>query len=83
MLVELSLAPDLPATDRRSGIDRSVAKNPVRQQRDRDRPQRRHGVTAVAASFTSPLTGAPNRGIRIEGDPPFPPRVISRMRTSR
>src|SRR5687767_763445 len=31
------------------------------------------GVNAVAASFTAPLTGAPNRGIRIEGDPPFPP----------
>ena len=31
------------------------------------------GVKAVAASFTAPLTGAPNRGIRIEGDPPFPP----------
>lgn len=28
------------------------------------------GVRAVAASFTAPLTGAPNRGIRIEGDPP-------------
>ena len=27
------------------------------------------GVRAVAASFTAPLTGAPNRGIRIEGDP--------------
>src|SRR5687768_13022493 len=32
-----------------------------------------HGIKAVAASFTAPLTGAPNRGIRIEGDPPFPP----------
>ena len=32
-----------------------------------------HGVKAVAASFTAPLTGAPNRGLRIEGDPPFPP----------
>ena len=32
-----------------------------------------HGVKAVAASFTAPLTGAPNSGIRIEGDPPFPP----------
>ena len=27
------------------------------------------GVRAAAASFTAPLTGAPNRGIRIEGDP--------------
>jgi len=32
-----------------------------------------HGVRAAAAAFTVPLTGAPNRGIRIEGDPPFPP----------
>ncbi len=31
------------------------------------------GVKAAAASFTAPLTGAPNRGIRVEGDPPFPP----------
>jgi putative ABC transport system permease protein len=31
------------------------------------------GVKAAAASFTVPLTGAPNRGIRIEGDAPFPP----------
>ncbi|HEX6215127.1 MAG TPA: ABC transporter permease, partial [Vicinamibacterales bacterium] len=31
------------------------------------------GVRAAAAAFTVPLTGAPNRGIRIEGDPPFPP----------
>ena len=27
------------------------------------------GVRGAAASFTAPLTGAPNRGIRIEGDP--------------
>ncbi len=27
------------------------------------------GVRAAAASFTAPLTGAPNRGIRIEGEP--------------
>ena len=27
------------------------------------------GVRAAAASFTAPLNGAPNRGIRIEGDP--------------
>jgi len=31
------------------------------------------GVRAVAASSTAPLTGAPNRGMRIEGDPPLPP----------
>lgn len=32
------------------------------------------GVRAAAASFTSPLTGAPNRGFRIEGRPQVPGR---------
>jgi predicted permease len=32
------------------------------------------GVRAAAAAFTSPLTGAPNRGIRIEGRPVAPGR---------
>ena len=31
------------------------------------------GVKSVAVSSTAPLTGAPNRGMRIEGDPPLPP----------
>ncbi len=31
------------------------------------------GVRAAAASFTPPLGGAPNRGIRVEGAPPPPP----------
>jgi putative ABC transport system permease protein len=31
------------------------------------------GVLAAAASSTAPLTGAPNRGMRIEGDPVLPP----------
>jgi putative ABC transport system permease protein len=34
-----------------------------------DRLRQGRGVRAAAASFTAPLTGAPNRGIRIEGDP--------------
>jgi predicted permease len=34
-----------------------------------DRMSSTPGVRAVAASFTAVLTGAPNRGIRIEGDP--------------
>ena len=34
-----------------------------------DRLRESRGVRAAAASFTAPLTGAPNRGIRIEGDP--------------
>ena len=38
-----------------------------------DRVRAGHGVRAVAASSTAPLTGAPNRGMRIEGDPVPPP----------
>src|SRR4029453_17348229 len=38
-----------------------------------DRVRGAHGVRAVAASSTAPLTGAPNRGMRIEGDPVLPP----------
>jgi putative ABC transport system permease protein len=38
-----------------------------------DRLRDERGVKAAAASFTAPLTGAPNRGIRVEGDPPPPP----------
>ncbi len=38
-----------------------------------DRVRGGQGVKAVAASSTAPLTGAPNRGMRIEGDPPLPP----------
>jgi predicted permease len=34
-----------------------------------DRLSATPGIRAVAASFTAVLTGAPNRGIRIEGDP--------------
>jgi putative ABC transport system permease protein len=34
-----------------------------------DRVRAGQGVRAVAASSTAPLTGAPNRGMRIEGDP--------------
>jgi predicted permease len=34
-----------------------------------DRLREGRGVRAASASFTAPLTGAPNRGIRIEGDP--------------
>jgi putative ABC transport system permease protein len=35
--------------------------------------QRTPGVRAAAASFTSPLTGAPNRGISVDRRPPSPP----------
>lgn len=35
----------------------------------RDEMRGRPGVRAVAAAFTAPLSGAPNRGVRIVGDP--------------
>ena len=38
-----------------------------------DRVRSGQSVRAVAASSTAPLTGAPNRGMRIEGDPVLPP----------
>ena len=38
-----------------------------------DRVRGSQGVRAVAASSTAPLTGAPNRGMRIEGEPELPP----------
>ena len=38
-----------------------------------DRVRNGRGVRAAAASSTAPLTGAPNRGMRVEGDPPLPP----------
>jgi putative ABC transport system permease protein len=38
-----------------------------------DRLRSAPGVRAAAAGFTSPLTGAPNRGIGIEGRPPKGP----------
>ncbi|HUQ88534.1 MAG TPA: ABC transporter permease [Vicinamibacterales bacterium] len=38
-----------------------------------DRVRGGQGVRAVAASSTAPLTGAPNRGMSIEGDPVLPP----------
>jgi putative ABC transport system permease protein len=38
-----------------------------------DRVRGGPGVRAVAAASTAPLTGAPNRGMRIEGDPVLPP----------
>jgi putative ABC transport system permease protein len=37
------------------------------------RVQQTPGVRAAAAGFTAPLTGAPNRGITIEGRPPAAP----------
>ncbi|MEO8680047.1 MAG: ABC transporter permease [Vicinamibacterales bacterium] len=69
LAAELSLAPDryLASVDAEGRID------PARKIRFIndviDRLSGRPGIRAVAASFTAPLTGAPNRGMRIEGDP--------------
>jgi predicted permease len=37
------------------------------------RVQQTPGIRAAAAAFTAPLSGAPNRGIRVEGRPPTGP----------
>lgn len=66
---EINLAPDYV---RATGDDGRI--DPARKIRYItaviDTVRQAPGVKAVAASFTAPLTGAPNRGIRIEGDPP-------------
>jgi putative ABC transport system permease protein len=72
VLAELNLAPDYLQTVGTQGlIDPSRKLRFINTVLDTVATGR--GVKAVAASFTAPLTGAPNRGIRIEGDPPFPP----------
>src|SRR5688572_14906414 len=72
VLAELNLAPDYLQTVGDQGlIDPSRKIRFITTVLDTARSG--PGVNAVAASFTAPLTGAPNRGIRIEGDPPFPP----------
>jgi predicted permease len=72
VLAELNLAPDYLQTVGDQGlIDPSRKIRFINTVLDTVGSGR--GVKAVAASFTAPLTGAPNRGIRIEGDPPFPP----------
>ena len=68
---EINLAPDYVRP-----IDDSGRIDPARKIRFINRVieqvSQQPGVKAVAASFTAPLTGAPNRGIRIEGDPIAP-----------
>lgn len=72
VLAEINLTPGyIQAIDDRGVID------PARKIRFintvLDRVRNGHGVRAVAASSTAPLTGAPNRGMHVEGDPPLPP----------
>ncbi len=72
VLAELNLAPDYLQVIGDTGlIDPSRKIRFINTVLDRVRGAQ--GVKAVAASFTAPLTGAPNRGVRIEGDAPFPP----------
>lgn len=72
---DLNLAPDryLVRADERGRIDVT----PKLQFVDRvlDRVRQTPGVRTAAAAFTSPLTGAPNRGILVEGRPPASPGV--------
>jgi putative ABC transport system permease protein len=72
VIAELNLVPSYVATINEHGtIDPSKKMRFVNAVLDtvRNGP----GVRAVAAASTAPLTGAPNRGMRIEGDPPLPP----------
>jgi putative ABC transport system permease protein len=72
VVAELSLVPDYVQT---TGAEGRI--DPARKIRFintvLDTVREAPGVRAVAASFTAPLTGAPNRGIRVEGDPPPAP----------
>jgi putative ABC transport system permease protein len=72
VVAEINLAPEYV---RQIGPDGHI--DPARKiqfiNRVLDRLRTGPAVRAAAASFTAPLTGAPNRGIRIEGDPEFPP----------
>jgi putative ABC transport system permease protein len=67
VVAELNLVPDYLRT-----IDDSGRIDPARKIRFintvLETVRNGRGVKAVAAAFTAPLTGAPNRGIRIEGD---------------
>ena len=71
LAAEINLAPDYVRP-----IDGNGRIDPARKIRFINRViahvSQQPGVKAVAASFTAPLTGAPNRGIRIEGDPIAP-----------
>jgi predicted permease len=73
---DLSLAPDRYARPRvgSSADGFRVDIQPKRQLVDGvlTRLQNTPGVRAVAASFTAPMAGAPNRGIQIEGQPAQP-----------
>ena len=68
VVAEANLAPDYVRTvDADGRIDPSRKIHFINQVLDSLR--RAPGVRAAAASFTAPLNGAPNRGIRIEGNP--------------
>jgi putative ABC transport system permease protein len=72
VVAELNLVPSYVQT-----INEKGAIDPMKKVRFinavMDRVRTGPGIRAVAASSTAPLTGAPNRGMRIEGDPVLPP----------
>jgi putative ABC transport system permease protein len=67
---EVSLTPGYLVPRAGSGFTIDPAAKIAFVDRVLERLQSAPGVRAAAASFTSPLTGAPNRGINIEGRPP-------------
>jgi putative ABC transport system permease protein len=71
---ELNLAPErylVRASDRAPVINTTAKLQFV--SRVLERVQLAPGIRSAAASFTAPLTGAPNRGIVVEGRPPAAP----------
>jgi putative ABC transport system permease protein len=75
LAAEITLAPDRYLRPAGDGNDFSVDAAPKRQfvEAVLSRLQGTPGVRAAAAAFTAPLSGTPNRGIRIDGAPE-PPR---------
>jgi putative ABC transport system permease protein len=66
---ELNLAPERYLTRHADGGSVNLAPKLQFTERVLNRVQHAPGVRSVAAAFTSPLTGAPNRGILVEGRP--------------
>jgi putative ABC transport system permease protein len=71
LAAELTLARDRYLRPAGDGSDGTIDAAPKRQfvEAVLTRLQATPGVRAAAAAFTAPLSGAPNRGIRIEGAP--------------
>jgi putative ABC transport system permease protein len=74
VVAELNLAPERYLV-RTSSTSNTIDTTPKLQFVDRvlDRVRETPGVRGASAAFTAPLTGAPNRGIVVDGRPPAAP----------